>query len=180
MKQRPHNDLLMPRWSWKIFFVVITIIWFQLAAAPWFSINGIFPDFPILFLSFFAFILGYHRILLYVFLVGILKDLLSSAYFGLETVSLLSGAVLFFQIVERFDRQNEWVQAWATFVFSFLVLTFYAVLLRIVQEGYTMGTVFWIRCFLTSLYTSILTPLVFPFFRHIFRLNLNAKQYELF
>ena len=170
----------MSRMDWKILLLLVVILWLQMTIMPLFEFYGVAIDLILLYISFLAFIFEYRRVLLFAFVAGCFKDLLTEAFFGLETVSLVCGTLILKQIAVQFDRQDERVQGLGIFLFSFSVSLIHAVLLALVEEHYHLGSFVWFQSVLIALYAAVSSIFVFPVLKHLFRIQPTLKQYELF
>ncbi len=156
------------------------VIWLQMAVFPVIAFRDIVPDSPLLLVAFFGLILDRERVVVYAFFAGFLKDLFVNSYFGLETASFVLGAIVLNQITSRFDREDPWVQAWATFLFSFFVLVAFCLFSAVVEERAPVHFLVWVKSLSIAGYTVIFIPVVFPLFKSIFRVQTLTRQYELF
>lgn len=155
-------------------------VWFQMSFAPFLTWHGIRPDVTLLLLAFFAFFIDYHQLLLYAFLVGVLRDMLTNAFFGLETASLVVGALVLGQIAMRFDRSDKRIRWAGTFAFSFVTLLVSALLFAVTSRENWWGNVSFLRSFLIAVYTTLSGFVFFPLFYWMFQIEPRVKQYELF
>ncbi|MBI4388179.1 MAG: hypothetical protein HY582_03970 [Candidatus Omnitrophica bacterium] len=170
----------MSRVNWKILLAMVVVLWFQMGVLSLFSFGTIIFDFSLLYLAFLSFTFEYRRVLIFAFVAGCLKDLLTGAFFGLETVSLICGTLLLRQIIAQFDRRDEWVQGWGTFLFAFFTLLVHAGLLALVQERYVLNVSTWFKSVLIAGGTSVLVIFIFPIFKRLLETQSALKQYELF
>ncbi len=164
----------------KVVFILLGLLWFQMAVIPLIQIGDIRPDFLFLFVVFFAFFLDHRRTILCAFLLGCFKDFLTNRFFGLEAASFVLGAAILNEIASRFDREDPWVQSWSTFLFSFSALMIFQFLSGVVEEHASLNLFSLLKSFWISVYTTTLTLPAFSMFRSIVRLRPSVKQYELF
>ena len=166
--------------SWKMLIIALAVLWLQMAVMPALGWKGVTADLSLLFVALFAFLVDYHRVFWSAFLMGCLKDLLSDSFFGLETSSLVFGAIILSQITHRFDREDTAVQMSGIFLFSFATLVILMILKASVQESFAANIACLVQSFWIALYTTALAFLAFPAVRFFFRLKPYPKQYELF
>ncbi len=164
----------------KVALLSLLVLWAQLSLVPWFGIKGIAPDFIFLLFSFFVFFLNRRKVIWWAFGVGLMKDALSNAFFGLETIALVAGVLILNQMVMHFDREDVWVQLWATFISTFSSLLIFLLVFSLVQDEILIGSWHVMKSLMIAGYTALLTPLLFPAFKKYFHLKLRASQYELF
>ena len=165
---------------WKLVLWFVIILWLQMSVVPIITFFDLAPDLPLLLVAFVAFLVEPRKLVPCAFLMGLLKDLLSNSFFGLETASFALSSLALQQIINHFDRQDEWVQIWGTFLFSLCSLTIYVFVLSSVKDTGLGGGFTFTRNLLISGYTTLLLPVVFPCFKWIFGMKTSVKQYELF
>ena len=144
-----------------VFFLSLYIV------APVLSIRGIQPDLWVLLLLFYAFRVNWKKMPFFAFFIGLLKDFLSTRFFGLETFSLGILAILLSYVMGKVEREDP-----VTFVVSaFLFSLFYEWMLCagfvITSGSYTLLPYFFLRSFWSAVYTVAVFPpafLVFQFF----------------
>ena len=164
----------------KLVLISIAVVWVQMAVAPIVRIQDVTPDFIFLFFAFFVFFLNREQAIWWAFSIGFLRDLLSNAFFGLETISIVLGTFLLKQVVTQFDKEDNWVQIWATFLYTLSNLLIFILLLSVVQEEKMVGYGHLVKSLLIACYTTVFLPLVFPIFKRIFQVRSSVQQYELF
>lgn len=171
---------MTPRLSGKMMVWLLATVWFQMSFVPFLTFRDTAPDTTFLLLAFFSFFIDFHGVFIYAFLVGILRDLLSNSFFGLETTSLVIGSFVLSQIAMRFDRLNERVQWAGTFAFSFVTLLVSIVLFSVTSRERLFDGAMVFQSAFIALYTTFAGLILFPFFRFVFRLKPHTKQYDLF
>ena len=164
----------------KLLFLSLLMVWFQISLAPLFTIWGVAPDFIFLFFAFFTFFLNRNRVYWWAFGVGLMRDLLSNTFFGLETISLVCGTLVLIQICKRFDSKDNWVQIWATFLSTLLGLIIFLLFFSLVQDYLLVRFLHFVRALFIAGYTTLLMPFLFPLLKNFFRIKSFKKQYELF
>ncbi|PIQ86162.1 MAG: rod shape-determining protein MreD [Candidatus Omnitrophica bacterium CG11_big_fil_rev_8_21_14_0_20_45_26] len=172
--------MIIKWFKWKIFFLAILFICIQMTLVHAMAVGRITPDLLLLWLAFYAFLIDYHWVVAWAFLLGLMKDLLVDSHFGLETISLIGGALVLYQIAKRFDRYSRLVHLWGTFVFCLVTLFIFAVLHSVVSERFVLNQDILIRILGITVYTTLISPVFFFIFRFVFKINPKKKQYELF
>ena len=164
----------------RIFIAILILIWFQFALLPYISIRNVKPDLFFIFLAFYAFQIDRKTLPMLGFILGLIRDLCSNTFFGLETASVLGGSVVLYFLAARFDREKFWIQIASLFTFSFLTLTLFAVLAMMIQPNYGLNEMVLSQILLITIYTSVFGVLLFPFLNKWLLRALSGKQYELF
>ncbi len=165
----------------RLVFVLLAIVWLELSLIPLFSIGQIKPDLFLIFIAFYAFRINWRRVVTLAFFVGLIQDLLTNSFFGLETVSFIGGALLLRFFALRFDRDKRWVQLASLFTFSWLSsLLFVALSLLMEDQSFHLSEWILEKTFLISVYTTVLGGFIFPLLERLPRPIFYQKQYELF
>ena len=165
----------------RLIFILLFMVWFQLSWLPLFSIGQIKPDFLFVFIAFYAFQINWNRVLTLAFCVGLVRDLLTNSFFGLETASCVGGALLLRFFATRFDRDKRWIQLASLFAFSwFSLLLFLALEFLLIHERLHFGEWIFLKTFLISIYTTTVGVLLLPLLERLPRSIFREKQYELF
>ncbi len=163
----------------RLILILAFLFWLEISILPLFSIGRVKPDLIFVFLSFYAFQIDWKRLIPLAFVLGIVRDLLANSFFGLETASLIGGALFLQFFADQFYRDERWVQALGLFSFSWLTLILYA-FFCFVTDGHPFNEPILMNTFFISLYTTGLGVLLFPLFTKWFKHALHVKQYELF
>ena len=166
--------------SKRLIFVLIGLIWFQLSFLPLFSVGQIKPDFFFMFIVYYAFRIDWKRVVSLAFLVGLLEDLMTNSFFGLETASYVGGAILLRFIAIRFERDKLWIQLASLFCFSWTALILFLVVSALIHGRFLLDEWGLVKTFLISAYTTAVGSLAFPLFEKWLRPALKQRQYELF
>ena len=164
----------------KIALLGFLALWTQMALAPILSIRDIAPDFVYLIFVFFVFFLSREQVIWWSIGIGLVRDLLSNTFFGIETIALVGSVLFLGQIVLHFDREDAWVQIWATFLSTLVGMLIFLFFVSLVQDTVSIGYTHFLKSVLIAVYTSILIPIVFPILRGYFHISSFVKQYELF
>lgn len=89
----------------RLIFILVGLVWIQFSLLPLFSIGGIKPDFFFIFLAFYAFQIHWKPVVGLAFLIGLVRDLITNSFFGLETASIVGGGILLQFFAIRFHGQ---------------------------------------------------------------------------
>ena len=163
----------------RLILILIFLFWIEISILPFCVIYGIKPDLIFIFITFYAFQISWKQLIPLVFVLGIVRDLLTNSFFGVETASLVGGALLLQFFADQFYRDERWIQAVGLFSFSWFTLFLYSIF-TFVTEGHYLDEQMLSRTFFISLYTAVLGIILFPFFEKRFKGVLLVKQYELF
>ncbi|MBI4358021.1 MAG: rod shape-determining protein MreD [Candidatus Omnitrophica bacterium] len=152
----------------------------ELSLLPLFAVGRVQPDFFLIFLAFYAFRVSWKRIVTLSFFVGLLRDLVTNSFFGLETASCVGGAILLRFLALEFDREKRSVQLVSLFAFSWVTLLLFVLFSFLVGERYLFEEGIFVNMFLTVIYTSGFGWLLFPLLEKWLKPALQMRQYELF
>jgi len=170
------SPLLKERFVW--FFVFL--IWLELSFLPLISVEWLKPDLFAIFLTFYAFQIDRKHLLILALILGLAKDLLSNAFFGLETICYISGTVFLQIISDQFDRDKRWIQIVSVFLFTFFTLTMFSSLMLLVQPRYGITFSGFIKICFVAIYTMAVSFVGFPVLQKWVSPVFRQKQYELF
>ena len=115
------------------------------------------------------------------FLIGVIQDLVTNSFFGLQTISYV-GAALFLQFFSvRFDREKKWIQLAGLFSATWLVVILFSVFsfaigTRYFSEAEWMFT----KSVLIASYTTAFGFVFYPSFEKYLLPLFGPRQYELF
>ena len=163
----------------RLVLILAILFWFEISILPFLSIRGIKPDLVFIFTAFYAFQIDWKRLIALVFVLGMVRDLLANSFFGLETASLIGGALFLQFFADQFYRDERWIQALGLFSFSWFTLLLYSVFSWVVDH-HALSEHILLSTFFISVYTTAGGALLFPLFGKWFKRSLNVKQFELF
>ena len=155
------------------------VILAQMALVPLISFNGITPDLIFLLVAFYAFAIDHRSVLWVAFSLGLCRDFLANTFFGLETASLVCGALLLQYAVAQFDRRDHFIKIASVFIFSLTTLALSASILLVIRGHAAAGPEMF-RILMISGYTAILSMGIFPIFEYLSGLERLVQQHELF
>ena len=164
----------------RLIFVLLALMWAQISLISLIAIKGIKPDLFYIFLSFYALKIDWKRIVPAAFFVGLLRDLISNSFFGIETTAFVASALILQFFVTQFDREKKWIQLTSLFTFSWVNLILFFALSFFTTGHYDFLNQLWIRTFFISTYTTVLGFILFPILEEWLKSILYEKQYELF
>ena len=152
----------------------------QFLITPFFSFQGIGPDLFVIFLVFYTFHVDWRHISPLAFFVGLVQDLITNSFFGLETASYVLGALVLQFFAIRFDREKRWIQLASLFCVSWFMLIIFSLLSFFIEAHSISGEWILIKTISIALYTTGVGFLVYPVLeKHALSL-FGRKQYELF
>ena len=164
----------------RLILILVCLIWIEFSLAHYFSLGEAKPNFPFLFLVFYAFRVQWKRLVTLAFGLGLALDLLTNVHFGLQTASLVVGAVILKFFAVRFDRDKRWIQLACLFSFSWSALLGFALLSVFVEGPNRMNEWMLGESVFASLYTTAVGACLFPLLEKWLVPALRPKQYELF
>ena len=166
--------------SRRLILILLLLAWVELSFLPACSIQGIKPDFFFSFLVFYAFRIHWKRVVALAFLIGLIQDLLSNSFFGLQTASYVGGATLLRFCAIRLDRNKLWIQLVSLFLFSWFTLNLYLGGSFLIQNYGVFDQWIFTKTFLIAVYTTAAGAFLFPLFEQWLKPVIREKQYELF
>ena len=165
----------------RLVLILFGIVWLELSLLPLVTIGQIKPDLFLIFIAFYAFRINWRRVVTLAFFVGLIQDLLTNSFFGLETASYVGGAILLRFFALRFDRDKRWIQWASLFTFSwFRLLLFVALSFFIEDQVSRLNEWVLMKTFLISVFTTVAGAALFPLLERLPRNIFREKQYELF
>ena len=164
----------------RLILVLIGLIWFELSFLPFFSIRQVKPDFPLIFLVFYAFRINWKSVVPLAFLVGILQDLVTNSFFGLHAASYMGGALLLQFLAIRLDREKRWIHLASLFSVSWFSILLFLLLAFLVQELRYWSEGMFLKTLLIAAYTTVVGFFILPLFEKWLSKPLQERQYELF
>lgn len=164
----------------KVVLTSIAALWLQMSIVPFLAFQGVMPDVCLVLAAFYAFEIDHRHIIFYAFLLGFLRDLLTSGFFGLETASYVFGGLVLHQMAAQLDRHDERVQWAGAFFSSAVTLVMFVIFLAMAEENYRVSHLMWLKSFLIAVYTTLAAVVLSPLLRFVFQLKPLVKQYELF
>ncbi|MBU1862813.1 MAG: hypothetical protein KKH94_04010 [Candidatus Omnitrophica bacterium] len=162
----------------RLFFVAISVIILQATCVPYVAVGTIRPD---LFCALFICLLIRHpniNAMYLAYIIGIIKELYSNNFFGLEITSLVIPALFFPTIIKKADIESYPVRVLIIFLFILSSLFVFICSLIITEGAYHIINSLVNKLLGIALYTTI-TALIMD---HIIKICIPRKtvQYELF
>ncbi len=153
--------------SRKLIILVLVVFFLSLYAIPFFKIREIQPDLWILLVLFYAFRVDYKRAPLFSLGIGLLKDILSTRFFGLEIFSLGMVTILLSYVLGKIERDEPVNLIVSAVVYSLLYEMLACAGFVFLNGSYDLLPEFLARSCWRSFYTVVSFPLAFPFFEAI-------------
>lgn len=163
----------------RFIFYFLILIWLQLCVRPAIAVRGIQPNFFFILLAFYGFRIDRKSLPMLALIFGLIEDLFSNTFFGLQTSSYVAGAIVLQFLTVRFDRDKVWIQVTSLFSAMFLSSVFFMILSIFFQPKYGFGGILLVSGFMDALYSVLISWVLFPVFEKWLKPML-AKQYELF
>ncbi len=168
--------------------IVLTVVTFflDLYIAPFLTINGIKPDLWILLLLFYAFRVDWKRAPILAFGIGLMKELLSTRFFGIEIFSLGIPTLLLSYLIGKVEREDPIILISSAAIFSFAYELLSLASFVYLKGAYALLVDLLIRALWISLYTIVSFPLFFSFLeylaspraRNFLRRDRHAERYR--
>ncbi|MBI4549466.1 MAG: rod shape-determining protein MreD [Candidatus Omnitrophica bacterium] len=153
--------------SVKSILLVLAVFLISLYALPFIEIRGIKPDFWVLIVLFYAFRADWRTVPFFAFLIGLIKDILSPRYFGVEIFTLGMAALILSYTLGKLERQDPWVVVLSATAFSLIYETGICLGYLFVNGAYELtGILLW-RALMISVYTLFCFPWVFFVLDHV-------------
>ncbi|MBI4970295.1 MAG: rod shape-determining protein MreD [Candidatus Omnitrophica bacterium] len=146
--------------------LALVVIAFEFFFSRSVQLFGIRPDLFLIFIVFWSFAIDRRSALFVAILLGLIRDLFASGFFGAETLGYFLAAGLTFIVSLKIDRQNFLMKGAACFVFSLVHFWVYALVTMALTGGGISGNFWWLSI-LHSLTTAILAAWLIGFFERI-------------
>lgn len=154
------------------FFLIIALM-LQSTVLDNFRILGAKPDLMLLLVVFFALFFGPSAGIEIGFVAGILKDVLSLDVFGANTVILAMAGFVTGLLGPKFSKDSKATQATLVFLVSLISMSAHYIFNSFLPGGlYIRFSEYLSRLIIpSSVYTSLLSVLIFPLLMHKYRLE---------
>ena len=113
-------------------------------------------------------------------IAGLLRDFTSVEYLGLETLSLVAGAILLDWAVHKVDRRSQLIRGLSAFLFFLGVQILQVCLVSLLSAHGRLNVSTMGMILKTSLWNALVTPVFFYLSAVWFRDKKPLRQYELF
>jgi len=162
----------------KTSLIFVSFFLLQYNFFPYFRYQNSIPDLLAVLVVYHAFYLKKNKFLVFVFLVGLFRDLFSTYFFGFETLSYLISGYLVFVFIKRFSPDLLVFRILSVFLFSLLTKTLLFFFLTVSSFPFDFIEMFWVRVFPSVIFTTFLSPFLLIILRKILKESL--RQYRLF
>ncbi len=157
--------------NWLFLAILLVLGMLQVTAMNYFKIFGIKPDLLLIAVAVASLIFDFKLALLYSLLAGIFKDSLGLDTFGVNTLTFALWSFLIAQASRRLSINTNLRQVLLIFIFAFIHSLMSALSLAFSGSFIPVG-IFLRILFVGSLYTALVSPLVF----RITKLSLRIKD----
>lgn len=156
-----------------VYLVLFISLVLQVTAVDYIKIFGAKPDLMLLAVIFFGLLFGGSIGLEAGLVAGLAKDILSLDVFGANTFTMALTGFAVGGLSQKFFKESKIMQTAIVFVFVIVcMLIHYTVNSLVSNAGYIRAPEYFFGLILpTSLYTSVLSMLIFPFLMHRFHLE---------
>lgn len=144
-----------------VFFLSLYVV------TPVVNVRGIGPDLWVLLLLFYAFRIDWKRSPLFAFSIGLLKDLLSAHFFGLETFALGASAILLSYVLGKVERDDPLIFTVSAFLFTLVYEWIVCAGFALTSDAVPLLPYFLARSFWSAVYTVAVFPFAFLVFQSI-------------
>lgn len=152
----------------RLFFLVFFVFFISLyVTGPLLSLHGIQPDLWVLLVLFYAFRVEWKRVVLFAFFIGLVRDFLSTRFFGLETFTLGFSAIVLGFALGKVERDDPLTTSVSAFLFSLLYEWMNCVGWAVTGGDYALLPGLLIRSFWAAVYTVAVFPAAFIVFQHM-------------
>lgn len=155
------------------YFLLTAAFILQLTVLGRIKIFNARPDLPLLLVIFFGIFYGWGAGLEAGFVSGLLKDIFSAGPPGINTLTLSIAGIVIGSLSPKFFRESRVTQVSLVLSFSFIsmLIHYYAVLLISGSGQMNLPEYIFGLILPSSVYTSVLSALIFPFLVKKFRLE---------
>jgi hypothetical protein len=161
-----------------ILFGVVILV--QMTFVPYCTIGGVIPD--LCNSLFIAAVMLYQGInmLAFALCIGLVKDLFTNHYFGFETFSLLVPTGILMLIIKKCNLKHSMIRHIIFFLFSFLSFLTLKICLMISEKQSILVETFFGSLFSITIYTTVISIIMYYVLALFAPPVRRFKQYELF
>lgn len=172
----------MPRiLSARVILYLVLLLALDLGVAPVLRVFDCRPVFLYLMIPYAALEWGWERTISIALVIGVLRDLVSSSAFGLETCSLVIAATVLDALVQKVERQSPVIRFVFGFLFVLLVFLLEMILSAILGISGPLSAGVIGMALAAAFYTALMMPFFFFLTASWFRDRTTSfRQYELF
>lgn len=134
----------------------IFIVFFEIFLGRSLEIFSVRPDLFLILIVFWAFCIDRQSTVQIALILGLLRDIFSTGFFGIETISYFLIGCLAALVSLKVSKSSPWMRAVALFIFSLLNLCFFFLLENLFLEEAVASAHFWSSGILYALYTTLL------------------------
>ncbi len=164
----------------KIILYLLFLLTLDVTVVPAFS-SGLFrPVFLYLWIPYVSFKWHWRHTVPMAFLVGLLRDFTSVQPLGVETVVLVSYAILLTLFTQKMERESVIMQGLVVFLFVFFVLSTVLILSGFLVAGHPVGGYGFLVSMTAAFSSAVIAPFSFMLAGWWFQGRSGLKQYELF
>lgn len=164
----------------KVIAYLFVLLIIDLCIAPALRIRMVQPIFLYLMIVYAGFNWDWGKSVHVAILAGILRDLTSSQFIGLETATLSGLAIVLETMLHKMDRESTTAKVMATFFFVYASCLTTLVIAWTARSGIGINAHTILHSFYTAIYTTAVMPVFFFITSGIFHDRSSLKQYELF
>ncbi|MBI4398059.1 MAG: rod shape-determining protein MreD [Candidatus Omnitrophica bacterium] len=134
----------------------LVLIFFELFFGRVLELGMIRPDLFLIYIVFWSFVIDRRSAPLVALLLGFVRDVFSSGFFGAETFSYFAAACLISMLSLKVERTNILIQGATSFIFALFQFWIYALIVLLCSPSPEFPRNFFWLSFLHSLYTAFL------------------------
>jgi len=164
----------------KVIVYLLVLLVVDLSIAPALRIHLVQPVFLYLLIIYAGFNWGWGRTLHIATLSGMLRDMTSSCFLGMELVTLSGLALILEAALQKMDRQSSLARITATFFFVYAACLGTLLLSALSGSGVKIDAQSIMFAFYTAVYTACVMPVFFWITSGLFHDRSSLRQYELF
>ena len=147
--------------------LALIVVAFEIFFGRSLQIFGVRPDLFLIFIVFWSFAVDRRSAPVVAIILGLIRDIFASGFFGSETFSYFLAGFLVSIISLKIERQNFLMKGTTCFVFSLVHFWSFAVIALGMNEGEGVAGNFWWLSVLHSVYTAVLAVWLIGFFERI-------------
>ncbi|GEM_PF-3353462 len=151
----------------RIAILSVILIFFEVFLGRVLEFYSVRPDLFLIYIVFWAFVIDRRSAPQIAIVLGLLRDVFSTGFFGAETLSYFIVGLLVSMLSLKVERANFLIHGITCFLFSLAHFWIYAVLILVMNGSSGIPGNFWWITLFDSLYTALMAAWMIGFFERL-------------
>lgn len=147
---------MLSAYSQRAGFLLLLIVPLEIFLGRHLEVFSMRPDLFIVLIVFWAFVVDRRIILQLALFLGFFRDIFSSGFFGVETLSYFLVGCLILSISLKIEKQSAWIRLAVLFLSSLVYLCIFFLINQLLMEEGRIPSSFWVLGLGSCIYTSVL------------------------